>query len=120
MISFSQLKENKDSFRCPGRDKGPAFLISESGQMLAVDFDFISMFPGMTEETRALVEAKDREWAEMMGLPIPKAKVASEGGARESNGKGILILVEKLEFKRNTHLRNKEMEDAFKKGLNVS
>lgn len=113
------INPNKGS---PGtaRDKGPAFIINDNKQMMAVDFDFVSIFPGMTEETRALSEKKDREWAELMNLPLRKAKVVSEGGARESNGKGTLLLVEKLEFKRNIHLRKTEIEDEFKKGLNVS
>ncbi len=92
------------------RDKGPAFMINDMGQLLAVDFDYISMFPGMTEETRALSEKLDRDWAALMNIPVRKAKVVSEGGARESNGKGTLILVEKLEFKRNIHLRKKEIQ----------
>jgi len=102
------------------RDTGPAFLINDKGEAMAVDFDYISAFGGKPDERTALTEKRDKDWAEFLNLPVRKAKVGSEGGARESNGKGTLMLVEKLEFKRNFHLGRNEIEAGFKKALNVS
>jgi agmatine deiminase len=101
------------------RDIGPAFLINDKGEAMAVDFDYIGMFgpPGVRT---ALTEKMDRDWANFLNIPVRKAKVGSEGGARESNGKGTLMLVEKLELKRNFHMGRKEIEAEFKKGLGVS
>jgi agmatine deiminase len=101
------------------RDTGPAFLINDNKEIMAVDFDYISMF-GPPNKRTALTDKKDRDWANFLNIPVRKAKVGSEGGARESNGKGTLMLVEKLELKRNFHLGRKEIEAEFKKGLGVS
>jgi agmatine deiminase len=102
------------------RDTGPAFLINDAGQIMAVDFDYISVFDGKPGERAALTEKRDRTWAEFLNIPVRKANVGSEGGARESNGKGTLMLVEKLEFKRNFQRGRDEIESEFKKALNVS
>lgn len=102
------------------RDTGPAFLINDAGQLMAVDFDYIDVFGGRPDERTALTEKRDRAWAEFLNIPIRKANVGSEGGARESNGKGTLMLVEKLEFKRNFQRERNEIEAEFKKALNVS
>jgi len=102
------------------RDTGPAFLINDTGQLMAVDFDYIGVFGGKPDERTALTEKRDRNWAEFLKIPVRKANVGSEGGARESNGKGTLMLVEKLELKRNFQRGRNEIETEFKKALNVS
>jgi agmatine deiminase len=102
------------------RDTGPAFLVNAVGQLMAVDFDYISVFPGKPSERVAATDKRDREWAEFLNIPVRKANVGSEGGARESNGRGTLMLVEKLEFKRNFQRGRNEIEAEFKKALNVS
>ncbi len=84
-------------------------------------FDYIGVFGGGKPDERTLLtEKRDRDWANFLNMPIRKANVGSEGGARESNGKGTLMLVEKLEVKRNFHMRRNEIENEFKKALNVS
>jgi agmatine deiminase len=88
--------------------------------LMAVDFDYISAFGGKPNERTALTEQKDRHWAEFLQIPVRKANIGSEGGARESNGKGTLMLVEKLEFRRHFQLERNEIEAEFKKGLGVS
>ena len=102
------------------RDTGPAFLINDKGESMAVDFDYISVFNGRPDERLALTEARDRNWAAFLGMPVRKANIASEGGARESNGKGTLMLVEKIEFKRNILKARTEIEAEYKKALGVS
>ena len=102
------------------RDTGPAFLTNDAGQLMAVDFDYIGVFGGKPDERTALTEKRDRNWAESLNIPVRKANVGSEGGARESNGKGTLMLVEKIEFKRNFQRGRNEIETEFKKALNVS
>lgn len=103
------------------RDTGPAFLINDNKEIMAVDFDYISVFGGGKPDERTVqTEKKDRDWANFLNIPVRKANVGSEGGARESNGKGTLMLVEKLELKRNYHLDREEIEAEFKKGLGVS
>ena len=46
----------------------------------------------------------DRAIAASLGVPTERSELVSEGGARQSNGRGTLLLVEALERARNPKL----------------
>jgi len=75
------------------QDPGPTFLRRSDGQLAVADYGFAHPDPA--------VETIDRSIAARLGLPTVSSKLVSEGGARQSNGKGTIMLVESVEFDRN-------------------
>jgi len=55
------------------RDAGPAFLINDNKEMMAVDFDYISMF-GPPNERTALSDKRDRDWVQISKYSGKKSK----------------------------------------------
>lgn len=66
------------------RDSGPAILRNKKGKLKAVDF----------KSTKSEYDANDDQLAILLGLPTKKSLMNIQGGARESNGKGSMILCE--------------------------
>ena len=85
------------------RDFGPVFLINESGKSKTLSFKYYgeNMFP---YEYQAL--AKERLLA---------SNIISIGGARELNGKGLAIMVEKHEELRNPTVTKDDITKELKK-----
>ncbi len=75
------------------QDPGPFFLRRPDGELALADFDF--------EHPDPAAEGIDRDLARRLRLPIVPSSLVSEGGARQSNGRGTLLLVESVEFDRN-------------------
>jgi agmatine deiminase len=74
------------------QDPGPYFLRTSSGLALA---DYRLNHP----DPRA--EAMDRAIAAALALPTIRSELVSEGGGRQSNGRGTLLLVRAVEQARN-------------------
>ena len=76
------------------QDPGPFFLRTTAGGLALADYRY-----GVHPDPR--VEAMDRDIAAGLGLPTVRSDLISEGGARQSNGRGTLLLVESVERERN-------------------
>ena len=84
------------------QDPGPFFLRGPNGGLVVADYSYSHPNPE--------VEAIDRTIAARLGLPTLRSEIVSEGGARQSNGKGTLMLVESVEFDRNPGKSRDEIE----------
>ena len=85
------------------RDIGPPFVQGRTG-LAVVDFGFNSWGyegNGATHEQSAAMEALDRHVAAKLGLPVVKTRLTGEGGARETDGQGTMIVVDEVERDRN-------------------
>jgi agmatine deiminase len=84
------------------QDPGPYFLRSADDHLALADYGFDHPDPRM--------EAIDREIAARLALPTVRSPIASEGGARQVNGRGTLLLVEAVELARNPDKSRDEIE----------
>jgi agmatine deiminase len=75
------------------QDPGPFFLRSSDGRLALADYRYDHPDPRS--------EAMDRALAVQLGLPTVSSKLVSEGGGRQSNGRGTLLLVKTVELARN-------------------
>jgi agmatine deiminase len=89
------------------QDPGPYFLRSTDGHLALADYGFDHPDPRM--------EAMDREIASRLGLPTVRSPIASEGGARQVNGRGTLLLVESVELARNPDKSRDEIEHEHRR-----
>ena len=103
------------------RDTGPGFLINDNKEILAVDFNFEGggFRPGGTEQSKTATEKFDRELAATIKIPVRKANIVSQGGGRDLNGKGTLLLVDQLDMDGNKRLRKYQIEEEYKKALGI-
>lgn len=89
------------------QDPGPYFLRAVDGRLAIADYGFDHPYP--------VTEAIDREIAKRLGLPTVKSDLISEGGARQVNGTGALLLVESVELARNPKRTRAEIEVEHKR-----
>jgi len=117
------------------RDHGATYLINGKGEKQVVDFgwtaygnyDFqVNRFKGNTDSAFYYYQKElkktgliDSLMAESGELESQKAAVNMEGGSIEVNGKGTLILCERVTFQRNPDMSREELEVVFKKALGV-
>lgn len=105
------------------RDMGPNFVELSNGKKGIADFNFDAW--GYTphddmDDYTILMEKYDEKIAEMLGLQVFSTDIYSEGGDREVNGKGTLMVVEAVEFNRNPGKTKEELNTEFKRVLGVS
>ncbi len=102
------------------RDMGPVFVVTEDGQAAIADFNFNAWGYGDTTEADVIIEEKfDERVAAELGLPVVSSSVISEGGNREVNGRGTLMVVEAVELDRNPGKTKAELEGEFRRLLGV-
>ena len=103
------------------RDFGPAFVRRSSGGLGVADFNWNNGGVRPVGHARTLKsEALDRSWAERLGLPVTsRSRLVSEGGAREVNGRGTMLLVEAVELQRNPGWMRESIEAEYKRHLGV-
>jgi agmatine deiminase len=102
------------------RDFGPVFVVDEDGNKKVVDFQFNYWgYMNSTSNISKYYERADRYVAEEMGLETIKTSLVSEGGDREFNSKGTLIVTESVELQRNPGLSKKEIEREFRRVFGV-
>lgn len=89
------------------QDPGPYFLRAADGRLAIADYGFDHPYP--------TIEPIDREIAKRLGLPTVQSDLISEGGARQVNGNGTLLLVESVELKRNPKRTRAEIELEHKR-----
>ncbi len=104
------------------RDMGPNFVELNNGEKAVVDFGFNAW--GYTpsddmDEATIRMEKYDEVVAEHFGLPLISTDLISEGGNREVNGEGTLMLVETVEQGRNPDMTKAQMESEFQRVLGV-
>ena len=75
------------------QDPGPFFLRDPQGGLAIADYRYDHPDPS--------AEAMDRVIATQLELPTIASKLVSEGGGRQSNGRGTLLLVKAVEQARN-------------------
>ncbi len=104
------------------RDPGPVFGITPDNKLAIADFkytNYSNLPPDSISDKAKAHEAIDRDIAERLNIPSVKSLVAMEGGAFETNGKGVLIQVENITLKRNPHLTKQEIENDFEENFGM-
>lgn len=89
------------------QDPGPYFLRAGDGRLAIADYGF--------DHPDRRTEEIDRNIAKTLGLPTVKSDLISEGGARQANGNGTLLLVEAVEFARNPTRNRDAIEREHKR-----
>lgn len=102
------------------RDMGPIFLKNGKGEMKIADFGFNSWgYDNQTSEYAMQAERVDRLVARALELPVIRSSMISEGGNREFNGKGTMMVTEAVELQRNPDWTKAELEREYKRIFNV-
>ena len=104
------------------RDMGPNFVELSNGKKAIADFNFDAW--GYTphddmDDYTILMEKYDEAVAEMLNIPLISTDIYSEGGDREVNGKGTLMVVESVELNRNPGKTTADLDKEFKRVLGV-
>ncbi len=103
------------------RDMGPVFVETENGKHAIADFNFDSWGYSDTLDQSSRIEEKyDEKVAELFGLPLVSSTMISEGGNRELNGKGTLVVTEAVEQGRNPGMSKATMETEYQRLLGVT
>lgn len=102
------------------RDMGAIFVRNPNGEMKIADFGFNTWsYNDSTNESAITDEEVDILIARDMKLPIIRSNLISEGGNREFNGKGTLMVTEAVELQRNPGLTKEEVETELKRVFNI-
>ncbi len=103
------------------RDFGPIFTTDKHGNKSIADFGFNcwGYFPQSDTQSR-IMERVDRDIAKVRNIPSRMTRLVSEGGDRELNGKGTLLVTEACEFQRNPNLSRADIEAELKEMLGVT
>ena len=104
------------------RDMGPNFVELSNGQKAVVDFNFNAWGYTPTDqmdEYTIRMEKYDQLVGKNRNLPVIRTEMISEGGDREVNGEGVLMVVETVEKGRNPGMSKAEMEAEFQRVLGV-
>lgn len=102
------------------RDMGPIFLVNGNGEMCVQKFGFNAWGYEAPNAPGIILDRMVPDLvAEARGLDLRDAKMISEGGDREFNGKGTMITSEAVEFQRNPGKSRDELEREFKKIFNL-
>lgn len=103
------------------RDTGPAFVILESGEMAVVNFRFNAWGYTTWDDEEVLEDAAFAgELGRYLGMPVIESEMISEGGNREVNGAGTLMLTAEVEEGRNPGWTRDEMEREFERVFGVT
>lgn len=90
------------------RDFGPCYLVNDKGEKKIADFNYYGKATLFNDEL-----------ATEENIPLEKNSLSSTGGARETNGRGTLILVESHEMETNSKKTKQEIENELIKSLNL-
>ena len=102
------------------RDMGPIFLINSQGEMKVADFGFNTWgYEKQTAQYAMMEEQVDRLVARQLNLDVVRSALISEGGNREFNGKGTMMLTEAVTTQRNPNWTKDQIEYEFKRVFNV-
>lgn len=100
------------------RDMGPVFVETENRKHAIADFNFSSWgYTDTLDQSSRIEEKYDEMVAELLDLPIISSTMISEGGNRELNGKGTLVVTEAVERGRNPGMSKATMEAEYQRLL---
>jgi agmatine deiminase len=106
------------------RDYGPEW-IYENNKLNIVDMNwtFYGYIPPERSFSKMInknLEGYDRYLAEKLGIKTyKKSEFVSEGGGKEFNGNGVLMVVEQTELQRNPKYSKQEIEVEYKRIFNL-
>lgn len=118
-------KQQVSIFKLPyqefwARDMGPSFVLNQAGQLAMADFNFNAWGTGSLQDSVVKMdETLDERVAKLMKLPIVSTSLITEGGNHEVNGKGVLMLTEKVERGRNPKLSLTQIEKEYQRVLGI-
>lgn len=102
------------------RDMGPIFLKNGQGKLKIADFGFNTWgYENQTSEYSMIAERVDRLVARELELPVIRSSMIGEGGNREFNGKGTMMVTEAVELQRNPDWTKAELEREYKRIFNI-
>ncbi|MFN3729862.1 MAG: agmatine/peptidylarginine deiminase [Fimbriimonadaceae bacterium] len=102
------------------RDCGPVFVVGTHGaSMVRYGFDFWGYGAPFHQDATAELVAQTHD-ALLLGLQLTDVDLVSEGGNRESNGEGTLMLVEAVERSRNPGWSRSDIEACHAGALGVT
>lgn len=101
------------------RDVGPIFVLDRNNKLNVVDFGFNNYSRDGDPEYVKTEGQVDKLTAQKLGLPIINTSLISEGGAIESNGKGILMVTKSVVLKRNPGMTRQQIENEYQRVLGV-
>lgn len=94
------------------QDPGPYFLRASGSGLAIADYRY--------DHPEPAVEALDRDLAMRLGLPTVPSPIVSEGGGRQVNGRGTLLLTESVELARNPGMSRGDIEREHRQVLGVT
>ncbi len=118
------------------RDNGATFLVNDNNDFGVVDFEWSNygyydwllntrpklaafyMAMKMNSKENQFSNA-DKEMASITKAKTIKSKLAMEGGALETNGKGVLLQSEQVTLQRNPGWTKEEIEEEYLKIMNI-
>jgi agmatine deiminase len=102
------------------RDMGPIFLKNGKGMLKIADLGFNTWgYENQTSEYSMVAERVDRLVARALELPVIRSSMIGEGGNREFNGKGTMMVTEAVELQRNPEWTKAELEKEYKRIFNI-
>jgi len=103
------------------RDIGPSFVETTDGGLAVVNFRFNAWGYADSNDPEIQIDAAfARNFAHIFGLPVIESSMISEGGNRELNGRGTLMLTASTEENRNPDLSRAQMEKEFNRLFGVT
>lgn len=99
------------------RDTGPTFIKDKNSQVKLVQFQFSEW--GYQPSSGKITAAKKSDhllsenFSKAFNIPLFKTPIFSEGGNKEANGKGVLLVGENLELARNPGMSKKDLEAQY-------
>lgn len=114
-IRFAAMPEV--AFSSYVRDYGPECVVGDRGGVGHVDVNWTTW--GILSQTHPVsrqLERCARNLAATLGIPEHGwTRLCGEGGGREFNGKGVLMVVESTELQRNPGMEKEEIEAEYKR-----
>lgn len=102
------------------RDSGPIFVVDDAGGLAITDWNFNGWgtYPEWGEKEGHIPQTV----ADIVGVPVFKAPIVSEGGALEVNGSGSLIATRSsiINDNRNPGMSQEQIEQALADYLGIS
>ena len=107
------------------RDFGPEWIYDSLQNLSVVDMNwsFYGYLHGkgiLKKHLNKSIEKYDEQIAKELGINVfASSNIVSEGGAKEFNGAGVLMLVAQTELKRNPGFTKDELDKAYKELFNL-
>jgi agmatine deiminase len=102
------------------RDYGPEWIYDTSQSLSVVDmnwsfYGYLSKKSLLNNYLNKPIKRYDKQMAKELGINVAvSSNIVSEGGAKEFNGAGVLMLVEQTELKRNPDFTKDDLNKAYK------